>query len=107
MYSSDNAKAFKVSAKTRRAWNTMTENNDHAGLCAEQVAFILRGLEKIGSQYVGEAERLLGKIREICALRERKHGLNINEAEAAYCYYRMALVLVELEAGSTAIVALQ
>ena len=102
MYSPNNYKAFKVSKALRRKWDRMTDDNDHAGVILSQVQFIVKGLRKIGSPLVSEGERLEKLSEGIVADRERNGGMSFVSCALSVAYFKMALALVDVEAGSTA-----
>lgn len=106
MYSADNHKAFKVSKKLWAKWEDMTDRNDHAGRNLDEVMFIRKGMEKIGSPLAEVVYDLECKSSRIVGARERNGGLTADEVTKSLAYYKMALACVKIEAGSDGIIHL-
>ena len=107
MYRADNHKAFKVPKKLWEKWETMTDRGDHAGRNYEMIAFIRKGLEKIGSPLAEDVYDLECKASWFVGNREMNGGLNGNEVTKSEAYYKMALACVDMEAGSTGLVHIE
>ena len=104
MYNADNHKAFKVPAKLWAKWEAMTDRNDHAGRNYEEIAFIRKGMEKIGSPLAEVVYDLECKSSWIVGERMRNGGMTFNDVTKSNAYYKMALACVDVEAGSTGLV---
>ena len=101
MYNADNHKAFKVPKKLWEKWETMTDRGDYAGRNYAVIAFMRKGLEKIGSPLAEVVDDLECKAARIVVERDINGGLNGNEVTKSEAYYKMALECVYMEAGST------
>ena len=101
MYKADNHKAFEVPKNLWEKWETMTDRGDYAGRNYEVIAFMRKGLEKIGSPLAEVVYDLECKAAWIVGERQRNGGLNGNEVTKSEAYYKMALECVYMEAGST------
>ena len=107
MYKADNHKAFKVPKKLWEKWEAMTDRNDHAGRNYEVIAFIRKGLEKIGSPLAEVVSDLESNASWIVDERRSKGGLNGNDVTKSEAFYKMALACVDMEAGRTALVHIE
>ena len=106
MYDPKNHKAFKVPKKLWAKWEEMTRSNDYAGRNYEEIAFIRKGMEKIGSPLAEVVYDLECKSSWIVGERMRKDGMDGNDVTKSNAYHRMAMACLELETGSTGVVHL-
>ena len=107
MYKADNHKAFKVPKKLWEKWEAMTDRNDHAGRNYEVIAFMRKGLEKIGSPLAEVVDDLECKAARIVVERDINGGLTYNDVTKSNAYYKMALACVDVETGSTGVVHIE
>lgn len=102
MFMDEKAKVFKVGKALKKKWDAMTDIGDFAGIILDKVVFIRKGMEKIKSPLLYEAQRLKGRAETFVALRESKDGLSGTLVTMDNACLRMACALVAEEAGEKA-----
>lgn len=103
MFRNENAKNFRIAAKTAARWARLTDCNDHARVDSEMVAHMARGVKKScggDSRAYAEIAALAVNARGVLEYRDRHGGLCGEMAYLGWMYVKMAKAIVSCVADA-------